>query len=69
MIHWPQQGHHTSPERFDEAKYEYETTEGPRKGHVPPPDGSGWEEIDWVRDEFTDTALWRRLRLAPAVME
>lgn len=62
MICWPEGGCHVKLEPFDETSFEYDTTEGPRKGLVPPPDGLGWVEIDWDRGDFTDTSLWRRPR-------
>jgi hypothetical protein len=59
-VQWPPEGVHRTIEPFDEARFEYATTEGGRKSVVHPPEGDGWEEIDWRRDEFTDEALWRR---------
>jgi len=59
---WPSTGVHNRLEPFDTSRFEYESTTGGRKSLVPPPEGDGWEEIDWIRDDYTDTALWRRVK-------
>lgn len=62
-VPWNQDGYHNKAlEPFDELKYEYEITEGPRKGHVYPPPGETWVEIDWNREDYIDRTLWRRVR-------
>lgn len=52
-------------------RYEYDTTEGPRKSWddvETPPDGDGWERnIDagrngWDRFDYTEESYWRRLK-------
>ena len=46
--------------------YEYETTDGPRKGfYEEPPSGDGWEKnVDWrggwERFDYHEEAYWRR---------
>ena len=59
---WPQEGWHRKLEPFDTERFEYAVTEGPRKQDTPPPDGDGWMELDWYRTDFTDEALWRRVK-------
>jgi hypothetical protein len=66
MVCWLQEGEHRALDPFDTKAFEYEITEGQRKGDVPPPEGDGWVELDWRRNDFTDEALWRRPRIKPS---
>lgn len=62
-VFWPQSGYHNDKlDDFDEEKYEYTTTENQRKCESNPPPGDGWEELDWIRWDYTEDVLWRRLR-------
>lgn len=59
---WPQEGHHSKPEPFDLARFEYAITENARKQDSVRPEGDGWQSLDWVRHDLTEEVLWRRLR-------
>jgi hypothetical protein len=61
-VNWIEGGVHGRLEPFDVTRFEYITTTNARKAYSNPPDGSGWEELDWYRDDFSEEILWRRIR-------
>lgn len=61
-VHWPNDGVNQELSAFDETRFDYQITAGPRAEMVFPPAGDGWGELDREGPPTTHRVLWRRRR-------